>query len=191
MMFLWKGLLFQLCKAAICQWEGRELSCCNLSISITMHNLKHRAILGALCRLARVRAQHEPSESEYKTNDGNGCNYIYMAMFSFGSQSHSVYHLSPCLSPFIFNSLWKTATWSLPLPLFFHFSVYLHLSFSPLVCFAIQVSADRWEERALTLNSANFWIYSHGDTAVAKTVRHQSDGVMLLSTITWLIVWHL
>lgn len=42
-----------------------------------MHNLKHRAILGALCGLARERAQCEPRESENKTNDVNGCNYIY------------------------------------------------------------------------------------------------------------------
>lgn len=57
--------------------EKREMPCCSSPISITMHNLKHWAILGALCRLARVRPECEPSESEYKTNDGNGCNYIY------------------------------------------------------------------------------------------------------------------
>lgn len=41
-----------------------------------MHNLKHKAILGALCRLVREQAECVPSEPEYKTNDGNGCNYI-------------------------------------------------------------------------------------------------------------------
>ncbi len=95
--WLFLFVIFQLCKAAICQWEGRELSCCNLSISIMMHNLKHRAILGALWWLARVRAAYEPSESEYKTNDGNGCNYIYGRILIWLT-CPSLFYLSPCLA---------------------------------------------------------------------------------------------
>lgn len=42
-----------------------------------MHNLKHWVIFRTFFGLARVPAESEPRESEYKTNDGNGRNYIY------------------------------------------------------------------------------------------------------------------
>lgn len=111
-----------------------------------MHNLKHRAILGALCRLARERAQCEPSESENKTNDGNGCNYIYIWPCSHLAHKVTPFSISlPCLSPF--NSLWKTAIRSAS-------RLFFHLSRCPSWSVLPSVSVQTIEERSY-LSSAN------------------------------------
>lgn len=86
----------------------REEGNCPAAICLflpTMHNLKSGAILGALCGLAGARAQCEPSESENKTNDGNGCNYIHGRVLTWLAESLH----SPSLSsqPFSFLSHFK------------------------------------------------------------------------------------
>lgn len=110
-----------------------------------MHNLKHRAILGTLWRLARKRAQCEPSESENKTNDGNGRNYIYGRVLIWLAKSLPFPSLSPA---YLLLAHFERQPLDLPLP---PFSIYHSVKFSRLVFFTICSSAQAAEERSCPL----------------------------------------
>lgn len=136
----------------------------------------------ALCRLARVWAQCEPSESENKTNDGNGGNYIYGHVLIWLVVTPFSISL-PCLSPF--SSLWTTATRSAsPLFPFLTLSTSIYLPFSRFyhLCLCRQVRRD--------VISLLLTIYSHSDIAEARqksqSAWHQSDRAALSLTVNQL-----
>lgn len=124
-----------------------------------MHNLKHRAILGTLWRLARKRAQCEPSESENKTNDGNGCNYIYGRVLIWLAKSLPFPSLSPA---YLLLAHFERQPLDLPLP---PFSIYHSVKFSLLVFFTICSSAQAAEGE----------VASVPPTSAATVTKSQSD----------------
>lgn len=138
----------------------------------------------ALCRLARVWAQCEPSESENKTNDGNGGNYIYGHVLIWLAKSLPFPSLSPA---YLLLAHFERQPPDL-LPHSFHFSLSLHLSiylpFSRFyhLCLCRQVRRD--------VISLLLTIYSHSDTAEARqksqSAWHQSDRAALSLTVNQL-----
>lgn len=142
-----------------------------------MHNLKHRAILGALCRQMGSRVNLSTRLMMVMAV------IIYMAPFSFGSQSHSHLHHLTCILP---STHFERQPPLLRLfTLSFHFSLLPHLFLSLSLSLTLLSSVETGEERRFQVISV---LLAFPTASVLWSARHQSDGAALSSTVTRLPV---